>query len=161
METKVSCIFKHTHLNFLYDIVYQQKHKNCDSNAFLSVWSPYTYNVFGRRGIEPKTELKPFLKTAVNVFCMHKTDFFSWIRFFLYLIYYIIIGIKPAPVDHKFNFKKIYSIPFGINTTGTNVFIDCSCKILKADMTRCPIYISFVSSSRGVTKCLKSTKFHW
>ena len=35
------------------------------------------YENVGRRGIEPKTELKPFLKIALNVFCMHKTDFFS------------------------------------------------------------------------------------
>ena len=31
----------------------------------------------GRRGIEPKTGLNPFLKYLLNVFCMHKTDFFS------------------------------------------------------------------------------------
>ena len=30
----------------------------------------------GMRGIETKTGLNPFLKTALNVFCMHKTDFF-------------------------------------------------------------------------------------
>ena len=30
----------------------------------------------GRRGIEPKTGLNPFLKTALNVFCMRKTDLF-------------------------------------------------------------------------------------
>ena len=35
----------------------------------------------GRRGIEPKTELNPFLKTVFNFFCMHKTDFFVLIFF--------------------------------------------------------------------------------
>ena len=39
--------------------------------------------ISGRRGIEPKTGLNPFLKTALNVFCMHKTDFFSRILFSL------------------------------------------------------------------------------
>ena len=38
----------------------------------------------GRRGIEPKTELNPVLKTVLNVFCMHKTDFFSRILFSLF-----------------------------------------------------------------------------
>ena len=33
--------------------------------------------MYGRRGIIPKMGLNPFLKTALNVFCMHKTDFFS------------------------------------------------------------------------------------
>ena len=32
---------------------------------------------FGRRGIEPKTGLNPFLKTVLNLFCIHKTDFLS------------------------------------------------------------------------------------
>ena len=41
----------------------------------------------GRRGIEPKTGLNPFLKTALNFFCMHKTDFLFFLEFFfLYLI---------------------------------------------------------------------------
>ena len=43
----------------------------------------------GRRGIEPKTGLNPFLKTALNVFCMHKTDIFFLEFCFLYLIQYI------------------------------------------------------------------------
>ena len=37
----------------------------------------------GRRGIEPKTGLNTSLKTTLNDFCMHKTDFFSQILFFL------------------------------------------------------------------------------
>jgi hypothetical protein len=40
----------------------------------------------GRRGIEPKTGLNPFLKTALNFFCMHKTDFFFLNSCFLCLI---------------------------------------------------------------------------
>ena len=32
----------------------------------------------------------------------------------------VIIGIKPAPGDHKSNFKKVGSIPFGFNTMGTD-----------------------------------------
>ena len=31
----------------------------------------------------------------------------------------VIIGMKPAPDDHKYNFKKVGSIPFGFNTMGT------------------------------------------
>ena len=31
----------------------------------------------GRRGIEPKTGFNPFLKTALNVFCIYIIDFFS------------------------------------------------------------------------------------
>ena len=36
----------------------------------------------GRREIEPNTGLKPFFKTALNVFGIHK-NFFSYILFFL------------------------------------------------------------------------------
>ena len=42
---------------------------------------------FGRRGIETNTGLNPFLKIVLNVFCMHKTDIFSYI---IYLIQYIV-----------------------------------------------------------------------
>ena len=75
----------------------------------------------GRLGIEPKTGLNHFLKTALNIFCTHKTDFFFLNSFFFYLsnTMEVIIGIKPAPGDHKSNFKKVGSIPFGFNTMGT------------------------------------------
>ena len=39
-------------------------------------------------GIEPKMRLNPFLKTALDVFCMHKTVFFSLILFSLYNLIY-------------------------------------------------------------------------
>ena len=34
-------------------------------------------NQISRRGIEPNTGLNPFSKIALNVFCMHNTDFSS------------------------------------------------------------------------------------
>ena len=46
-----------------------------------SVFFIYCSINMGRHEIEPKTGLNPFLKTALNVFCMHKTDFF--LEFFL------------------------------------------------------------------------------
>ena len=41
-------------------------------------------HLIGRRGIEPKAGLNPFLITALNVFCMHKNDFFS-LNFFFFI----------------------------------------------------------------------------
>ena len=42
------------------------------------------YHHFGRRGIEPKTGLNPFLKTVLNVFYIYiKLIFFSRILFAL------------------------------------------------------------------------------
>ena len=64
-------------------------------------------------------ELNAFLKTVLNVFCMHKTDFFPKLFFPLSNLLEVIIGIKPAPGDHESNFKKVGSIPFGFNTMGT------------------------------------------
>ena len=47
---------------------------------------------------------------------MHKTDIF-----FLSLsnLIWVIIGIKPAPGNQEYNFKKMGSIPCGFYTMGT------------------------------------------
>ena len=43
----------------------------------------------GRRGIEPKTGFNPFLKIALNVFCMHEPYVFPYILSFFIYFYYI------------------------------------------------------------------------
>ena len=91
-----------------------------DNLKHKSNLSIYIY-FHGRLGIEPKTGLNPFFKTALNVFCMHKTDFFFLEVFFFILsnTLEVIIVIKPDPGDHESHFKKVGSIPFGFNTMGT------------------------------------------
>ena len=37
---------------------------------------------YGRRGIEPNTGLNPFLKIVLNVFCMHETNYLTYILSF-------------------------------------------------------------------------------
>ena len=53
-------------------------------------------SLLGSRWIEPNTGLNPFLRIALNDFCMHKTNLFK--TFFNTLE--VIIGIKPAPGDY-------------------------------------------------------------
>ena len=81
----ISLLFRLGNVFVLRDEIYHFEIRG--QNYFQGSWYMF-YTIQGRRGIEPKTGLNPFLKTALNVFCMHKTDFFSRI-IFLYLIQYI------------------------------------------------------------------------
>ena len=78
----------------------------------------------GRREIEPKTGLNPFFKTALNVFfvCIKLIFFLDFFSFISFNTLEVIIGIKSAPGDHKTNFKKVGSIPFGFNTNGNHQY---------------------------------------
>ena len=67
---------------------------------------------YRRRGIEPNTGLNPFLKIALYVICMHKTD--------LIHVWQVIIGIIPDPGDHESNFKKMGAIAFSQLSKGTD-----------------------------------------
>ena len=71
----------------------------------------------GRHGIEPNTGLNLFSKILLNVFCMHKTDFF--LKFFLFLSNLTHCTNKTRPGVKEFHFKKVGSIPHGFNTMGT------------------------------------------
>ena len=54
---------------------------------------------------------------------MHKTEFVSYnFPFFILFSPLVdIIGIKPAPGDNEFNFKKVIAIPCGCNTKCTSL----------------------------------------
>ena len=72
---------------FLLNTISKFSYLMCAGQAFGSVtfYLADPDHLDGRRGIQPKTGLNPFLKSALNVFCMHKTEFFLEF-FFLYLI---------------------------------------------------------------------------
>ena len=42
----------------------------------------------------------------------------------------VIIGIKPAPADHQFNFKEVGLILCGLNTMGTEFLSQCNYEII-------------------------------
>ena len=52
---------------------------------------------------------------------MHKTFIPYILSFYIeFNTLEVVIGIKPAPGDHKSNFKKVGSIPCGFNSNGTD-----------------------------------------
>ena len=63
-------------------------------------------------------ELYPYLIKCIKYLLYAKNFFFLTCRF-LFFIWYIplvdMIGIKPAPGDHKWNFKEVSAIPCGSN----------------------------------------------
>ena len=68
-------------------------------------------------GIELNTGLNPFFENVLHLFVINKNIVFITF-FFIYIIQYTAgyNKIKPAPLDHDPNFKKVSSLPCGFNT---------------------------------------------